>query len=181
MPASSINFLLNQMRYYQGTLAGGTITFYASGTTTLAPIYLDRNMTQQAANPFMLSADGTAELFGDVSIIYRAVVKNQAGVIVYDFDNLQFGAVSGGTTPGPPGSSSILYSVYTLTTAAVSITLPTTPPDQYVMRNGDNANELIVSPPAGMTFKGGMLTRSLYADGEIMHFLLQGALVYVVA
>lgn len=48
------------------TLAGGKVYFYPPGDpNTLKPIYEDRNKTILAANPFTLSADGTAMLYGD--------------------------------------------------------------------------------------------------------------------
>lgn len=85
----SINFLLNQMRNYAGSLASGTITFYAPGTTTKKAVYLDREMTQQAANPYTLSADGTAELFG--SGLYDVVFKAYGGAPVYNYSNVDVG------------------------------------------------------------------------------------------
>lgn len=47
------------------TLAGGKVYFYVPGSETLKDIYQDRNKTTPAANPFTLSADGTAMLYGD--------------------------------------------------------------------------------------------------------------------
>jgi hypothetical protein len=60
------------------TLAAGKAYFYVPGSTTLKPIYLDRNSTQPAANPYTLSADGTAELYGDG--LYDISVRNSANV-----------------------------------------------------------------------------------------------------
>lgn len=82
----SIDFLFNQMRNGTGSLAGGTAEFYYAGTTSFKNIYLDRNLTQIAANPYTLSADGTAELFGDG--LYRIVFKDSSDVTVYDYDDV---------------------------------------------------------------------------------------------
>ena len=82
----SIDFLFNQMRNGTGSLAGGTATFYYASTTTLKDVYLDRDITQIAANPYTLSADGTASLFGDG--LYRIVFKDSTGVTVYDYDDV---------------------------------------------------------------------------------------------
>lgn len=94
--AKSIDFLFNQMRNAAtGSLASCWVQFYAAGnTTTPKAVYLDRAMTTPAANPYQLSADGTAELYG--SGIYRIVVKantNSApGATIYDYDYVAFQA-----------------------------------------------------------------------------------------
>ena len=77
------------MRNYAGSLASGTITFYAPGTTTKKQVYLDIDMTQQAANPYTLSADGTAELFGYG--LYDIVFKAYGGSSVYTYNNVNVG------------------------------------------------------------------------------------------
>ena len=86
--AKSMDVLLNQLRSALGSLIAGSVTFYAPGSTTLSAIYMDRAKQEQAANPYTLSADGQAELFGDG--LYRVVLKNSAGVTIYDWDNLEF-------------------------------------------------------------------------------------------
>lgn len=85
----SIDFLFNQMRNGSiGSLAGGNINFYYAGTTTRKPVYLDRDMTQPVTTAYTLSADGTAELYGDG--LYRIIVKSSAGVTIYDYDDVSF-------------------------------------------------------------------------------------------
>lgn len=86
--AKSMDVLLNQLRSALGSLIAGTVTFYEPGSTTLASVYMDRGKQEQAANPYTLSADGQAELFGDG--LYRVVLKNASGVTIYDWDNLEF-------------------------------------------------------------------------------------------
>jgi hypothetical protein len=84
-------FLFNQMRDgANGSLAGGSVTFYAAGTTTPKAVWLDRAMTSPSVGgvltPITLSADGTATVFG--LGIYKVVVKNSSGVTVYTYDNI---------------------------------------------------------------------------------------------
>lgn len=86
--AKSMDVLLNQLRSALGALVSGTVTFYEPGSTTLSSVYMDRGKQEQAANPYTLSADGQAELFGDG--LYRIVLKNSAGVTIYDWDNIEF-------------------------------------------------------------------------------------------
>lgn len=107
----SFDFLLNQMRSYQGSLAGGTAEFYKAGSTTLATVYLDVDLNILAANPYMLSADGIAELFGND--YYRIVIKNAQGVIVFDYDNVECKPVpAAGTTPPPSGGTGSVRVMY---------------------------------------------------------------------
>ena len=84
--AQSIDFLLSQVRTSAGALTGGSVYAYAAGTDELKIIWLDRAKTIQAANPYTLDANGTAQLYGDG--LYRLVIKTSAGVTVYDRDNI---------------------------------------------------------------------------------------------
>ena len=117
----SLDFLLNQMRNGTGSLASGTLTFYYPGTTTLKNVYLDRTLETTAANPYTLSADGTAELFADG--IYRIVVKDSTGVIVYDYDNvgLTDPVNSGSTTTCDKFSGDGIETKFTLSSTPLSI------------------------------------------------------------
>lgn len=63
-------------------LAGGSITFYLTETTTLETIYTDDDLTIPANNPYTLDAVGQ---HGDIflgGVDYRVIVKNAAGSIV---------------------------------------------------------------------------------------------------
>ena len=86
--AKQIDFLLSQVRNSVGSLAGGTITFYAAGTTDLKTIWLDQDKASEAANPYTLDANGTAQLYADG--IYKVVIKNVAGSTIYTRDYLYF-------------------------------------------------------------------------------------------
>ena len=168
----SIDFLFNQMRSYAGSLAAGSITFYEAGTTTLATVYLDRTLSQAAANPYMLSADGTAELFA--SGLFRVVIKDAAGVTIYDYDNVEFiSSVSTATADGSTFTevdASSGDALYTLTTDY----------NQYIGKSGDNTFTVTVSPPIGYSFADGISTYVLYSDREVVQFIRSGNVFYVV-
>lgn len=59
--------------------AGGTVTFYANGTTTLQAIYSDAALSVQASNPLVLDSDGTFphDVFG--SGTYTVLIKDANG------------------------------------------------------------------------------------------------------
>lgn len=87
-------------------ISGGKVFTYASGTTTLTALYLDRDKISNATNPIILDTYGRAEVFGDG--VYKFVVKDADDNILYDIDGLEYLAreagsldstVIGGTTP----------------------------------------------------------------------------------
>lgn len=90
----SMDVFFNQMRNATGTLASGSISFYSPGTEILKTVYLDRNGDEDAANPYTLSADGTAALFGDG--LYDIVIKNSNGVTIYSYYGVDFTDVGSG-------------------------------------------------------------------------------------
>jgi len=168
----SVDFLFNQMRNFSGSLAAGTITFYYAGTTTLQKVYLDRDMQTEAANPYTLSADGSAELFG--SGIYRVTVKDSTGVLCYDFDDVEI--LTSVTPSVTTGSTHIVYSV---TTADVPhVLVPSY--DQYITRVGDSLYTVQITPPIGYTFATDITAYNLYGDGETVELLLSGTVFHVV-
>jgi len=179
----SFEFLLNQMRSYQGSLAGGTAEFYNAGSTSLTAVYLDVNLSQQAANPYVLSADGIAELFGNN--YYRIVIKNAQGVIVFDFDWVECLPVQPvGSTPPPSGGTGSVHRIYNLLGAPDQTQELTTDYNQYITRIGDSGYVLKLVPPAGYTFysqQGNPIQQfTLYGDGETVQFLLSGTFYYTV-
>ena len=88
----SFDFLFNQLRNgSNGSLAGGTVTFYAAGTTTPKAVWTNRAMTLPSVagvlTPYPLTADGTATLYG--AGVYKVVVKNASGVTVFTYDDFE--------------------------------------------------------------------------------------------
>ena len=161
------------MRNFSGSLAGGAIAFYSAGTTTLKKVYLDRDIQNEAANPYTLTADGTAELFA--LGLYRITVKDSTGVLCYDFDDVEILPV--GTQDVAAGSTHIVYAV---TTADVSHVL-TPSYNQYITRTGDSLYMVSISLPIGYTFATGVAEYVLYNDGETIQFLLDGTVFHVVS
>jgi hypothetical protein len=68
--------------------ANGTLTFYLTGTTTLAAIYVNSTLSSTATNPHTLDAAGRTqtEIFPDPNITYRVILKNEAGTVIKDID-----------------------------------------------------------------------------------------------
>ena len=174
--AKSIDFLFNQMRNASiGSLASGWVFFYSAGTTNAKPVYLDRLMAQQAANPYQLSADGTATLFGDG--VYRVVVKtnlnNAPGVTVYDYDNVQIIDINTIT------STDVTTIESDATAGPLSITFTAGTPAIIFIKTDDTINEVTITAPLGYTFNG-LDTYVLRNLGESVSFRLIGTTYYVV-
>lgn len=83
-----------QSRFFQYSddngdpLAGGSITFYESGTSDLEDVYTDDTLGTPQENPIDLDADGrlSADVFLDPAVAYRAVLKNSSGTTIADDD-----------------------------------------------------------------------------------------------
>ena len=176
LPGKSIDFLFNQMRAYQGSLAGGTVAFYSPGnTTTLVPVYLDINLQQVAANPYMLSADGTAELFANG--LYRVIFRNAQGVIVFDYDYIEIRPTpdtTGGGGGGGAGAQIIHTIIPALNINPPAQTLLTTHLLQYWTRTGDSQFLMEINVPPAHLIYPNMTSVILYSDGETMGFLYDG-------
>jgi len=119
--AQSITFLLSQVRNSSGALAGGKVYFYAAGTSTPKTVWLNRAKTTVAANPYTLSSNATAQLFGEG--LYRVVIKTAAGVTIPggDMDNLSFKDVI-----DPLEADVATYGTLSAAVAAIGSVTPTT-------------------------------------------------------
>jgi CxxC motif-containing protein (DUF1111 family) len=73
-------------------LAGGSITTYVPGTTTLKTSYSDAGLSVTNTNPVVLDSAGRASIFGDGSFKY--VTKTSAGVTVETRDTVRIGTGS---------------------------------------------------------------------------------------
>lgn len=132
-----IGFLLSQVRYASGTLAGGKAYFYEAGTTTNKAVYTDIGLTTPAANPYTLDANGTALLYGNGT--YRVVIKTSALATVYDRDNVRFEDILGGITGNGTGNITG-YDNLTITGKATIPTLVVTTLDNITTANVTTAN-----------------------------------------
>lgn len=88
LKAQNISFLLSQVRTSVTSLIGGKVYAYAAGTTTFKTIWLDRDKSTVANNPYTLDSDGTAQLYADG--LYRIVINDAAGATKFDRDYLSF-------------------------------------------------------------------------------------------
>jgi hypothetical protein len=67
--------------------AGGSVTFYRSGTTTLAPIFSDPEYTVPLTNPVV--ADGSGQIvpvYTNVTYEVKAIIKSAAGTTLATVD-----------------------------------------------------------------------------------------------
>lgn len=91
--AQTFQFLLSQVRASGVVLSGGKVYFYAAGTQNLKTVWLDRGKTTEAANPYTLDANGTAQVFGDG--LYDVVIKDASNVTKYEWENISVRDISG--------------------------------------------------------------------------------------
>lgn len=68
-------------------VAGGSVTFYQTGTTTLVPIWANQGATDSLTNPVTLDAAGRApQIFYTGSVAVKEVIKGADGVIIDTID-----------------------------------------------------------------------------------------------
>jgi len=68
-------------------LAGGTLTTYAAGTTTLLATYSESTLTTANANPIVLNSAGRAVIYL-LPAAYKWVLKNSVGTTIWTQDNI---------------------------------------------------------------------------------------------
>ncbi|MGL4678473.1 MAG: hypothetical protein ACRCWC_03725, partial [Plesiomonas shigelloides] len=88
--ATIFDFLLNQQRDSVTALIGGSITFYAAGTTSLKTVWADSVASTEAPNPYTLDSRASATVYGIGN--YKLVLKDSSGVTVATWDNVYAGA-----------------------------------------------------------------------------------------
>lgn len=149
--AQSIEFLLSQVRASGVALAGGEVEFFAAGTSTPKLIWLDRNKAEEAANPYTLDANGTAQLFADG--VYRVVIRDSTGVEKYDRDGLSF-----------RDASSNVYDVADYASLAAAVTsIGSTPATlQFASDVTVSANFVIPSTLELMPLNGAKINHTTY-------------------
>lgn len=76
-------------------ISSGKVYTYEAGTSNLISLYLDRDKGSQTTNPIILDTMGRAEVYGDG--LYKFVIKDANDVDVFDMDNLEYVAASGGS------------------------------------------------------------------------------------
>lgn len=157
--ATQFDFLLSQVRTSTTSLAAGKVYFYSPGTTTAKAVYLDRNAGTQAANPYTLDSNGTAQVYG--SGIYRVVIKDSAGVTKFDRDNIIMSGDDGTLNPVDATAGN-----QTFTMPATGIVT--------VCKTDATANTVTITPPVGTT----LVLDPLSVYGECVKLGLIGTVWY---
>jgi hypothetical protein len=82
--------------------AGGSLQFFAAGTTTPQDVYGDSGLTVNNGSTLTLGSDGrtSVEVWGDASLSYRVQLYDENGALVFDQDDVA-GASGGGSTTIP--------------------------------------------------------------------------------
>lgn len=94
--SKNINYPLFSAEKDDGTpLSGGLLYTYISGTTTPKATYSDSDMITAHANPnpVVLNSRGEAIIYG--SDIYKFILTDSEGAIIWTQDEIDFGSVSG--------------------------------------------------------------------------------------
>lgn len=120
--SSIINIVDNQyLLDRNGDPTGARIIFYYSGTTTLAPIYSDPDLTVRTANPVdVVVGDAVPKVYLDTTVSYRRVVTYSDGS-VNDLDpvnsavSFDFLPITGGTLTGDLSVQGNLYTTGRIT------------------------------------------------------------------
>lgn len=90
MPTTNIAPFLKQ-RYFDANgnpLAGGKLYTYQAGTTTPQATYTDSTAATPNANPVVLDANGEANVWLDISLSYKFILKNSSEVTQWTVDNV---------------------------------------------------------------------------------------------
>lgn len=82
--------------------AGGSLQFFAAGTTTPQDVYGDSGLTVNNGSTLTLGSDGrtSVEVWGDASLSYRVRLYDSNGALIFDQDDVA-GASGGGSTTIP--------------------------------------------------------------------------------
>ena len=97
-------------------LASGKVYTYDTGTTTPKSLYTDQGLSSAAANPLILSANGTSQVYANGS--YKFVVKTAADATVATWDALAFYPLSWATwSPTLTPAASMTYTSTSVTFA----------------------------------------------------------------
>lgn len=155
--AIQIDFLLAGITDSLGNiLAGGSVKFYAAGTTTAKNVYTEKEKT----NPFTtytLDASGAAQLYGDG--IYKVLAYDSSSVLKRTWDNVKIRAhnyavvskVSAYTTTAD--DDVILVNT---TAGHVTITMLAAASMEYpqIIKHTAGTNNVVIDPNASETIDG---------------------------
>lgn len=91
--AKQVDFLLSGYSdpVTHKVLAGGEVWTYLDGTSTLAPVWTDRDKGGVSTNPVVLDPDGKAEIYGDG--IYKFRIYDSDGIFIQEINGLEYQGV----------------------------------------------------------------------------------------
>src|SRR5438128_1026902 len=72
-------------------LSGGKLYTYAAGTTTPLATYTDASGATPNLNPVVLDSAGRADVWLATGSLYKLVLQDAAGNLIYTEDNFQVG------------------------------------------------------------------------------------------
>jgi hypothetical protein len=174
-------------------IVGATLTFYASGTSTLFATYADAALITPNLNP-LPSVEGG--MFGPVYMQtgnYRVVLKDPAGVLIYDADPVQ-GDFWGSIVELLSDTAQVKYQSgsYTVLAADNNKTIAMTTQTSAVSLSGANVNgwnvtiknaytgwsvpvSTIVTPPGVSTIDGVAGNYVIYGKNSAVNFCRDGS------
>lgn len=132
-------------------LAGGTLTVYSAGTTTLATTYQDEALSIANTNPITLDGVGACVVWLDSTKSYKLVLADSAGAVQWTQDNIVGGGVDTSIELAAPAIQAATDQAEASATAAeasrdaidnriypsASATDPTSRPDGSAVQSGD--------------------------------------------
>lgn len=143
-----------------GPLAGGMVYSYIAGTSTPQATYTDQTGATPNANPVVLDATGSAEIWmGNAS--YKFVVTDSLNNVQFTVDNVQSIASQIAAAVNVAGALSILNNLSDVNSVSASLKnlgiAPYTYPTKFSVTNGQSATNL-----SGETVDGTVYTSVIY-------------------
>lgn len=121
-------------------IPGGSVTFYAKGTSTLKATYSNQALTTTNPNPVPIGTDGRLAYVVWMEGEYTVVIKDSGGTVVHT-DDMTDGNPAGTTLPSPVGQTGKALlsngSAYVLS-LLTGLPDPTGAADQYLKTDGVN-------------------------------------------
>jgi len=134
-----------KQRYFDedgNPLAGGKLYTYEAGTTTPQATYTDQTGATPNANPVVLDANGEADVWIDLGLSYKFVLKDSADVTQWTVDSV------GGLEEDGPENLSVLGTV-----AANAMT--------YALKQADGSSDPSTSNPCSIRMRSPTLANAV--------------------
>ncbi len=175
--------------------AGGTLTFYATGTSTPQNVYTDEGLSVAASNPLTLNSAGrpSVDIFLQ-DLEYKVVLKDSSGNTIWTADpvsardssyiakTLTGSGSPNGSVAGTAGSASVLpdfYWDYTNTILYVCTTTGSSSTAVWTAVNSSAATPSVPPPQGRLTLTSAtpMISASVTAVGTVYYTPYTGNLI----